>query len=99
MTKRELQYFDIDATDYSSSLQALVAAQRITYEADKTAKKALLEQLRREQAVRPDEEITGVFYSRWGQLQISVGKKSEAKANGKAKRPSLAEYLEQYPTR
>lgn len=93
MTKREVQYFDINATEYSEHVRALIVAQKRTYEADRDAKRSLLAQLRKEINLGADYDITGVFYTRWGQLQISVGKMVDKAVVTASKRPTLSQFL------
>lgn len=85
-------YVDVNESDLDHELLALVAAQRRTYEADKAARKALIEAANRKYALPAGKVIVGQHYTRWGQMQFSIDDKPVAKAPAKA-RPDLTEYL------
>lgn len=87
-------YLDVNAEDFSTTVQELIKAQRDTYMADKAARKALVEAMRREVPVQAGQEIAGVHYTRWGQMQMSIGDKVAPKSAAKA-RPTLADWLAQ----
>lgn len=88
----EKTYLDVNAQDFSEATQALIAAQRQTYLADKAAKALVVAAINAETPCKAGESVVGTTFTRWGQMQLIVGAKAEAKAKAKA-RPTLADYL------
>lgn len=91
--KVERHYVDVSATDFSEQVQLLLMAEREAYNILKAAKAATLAVIRAEVPTLPGEEIASMAYTRWGQLQLVMSPKAQAKVA--TKRPSLAAYLAQ----
>jgi hypothetical protein len=90
----ERQYLDIFPSQLSDAANRLLEAQRRTYEADKQARKALLAQIQADTPLGNGVAILGVHFTRWGQMQVSIGER-QAKASTAKYRPSLSDYLAQ----
>ena len=89
----EREYVDVNATDFSPEVQAMLKEERSIYNMMKAHKAAILAKVQQEVAMPQGKEISSMAYTRWGQLQLVIAPKAEAKVA--TKRPSLAAYLAQ----
>lgn len=91
--KTKAQYLDANPAELGETLQALVAAQRVTYDADKVAKQAICAHLNEYLELPESKAVVGVTFTRWGQFQIIVADKPAAKEAKAGTRPTLAAFL------
>jgi len=85
-------YLDVVVANLSERARAALAAQRVTYDADKAAKAALLAIMREEYPVGSAMEIAYTAYTRWGQFQAVLQPKTNTTAKTTAKRETLEQY-------
>lgn len=84
-------YLDADPTEYSATVQALLADERAAYEVLKECKAKVLAAVRAETSVEGWREVKGTCYTRWGQWQVIIGDKVAPKAT--SQRKTLADYM------
>lgn len=86
------EYLDARAEDFSVNVQELLKRERAAYDALKAIKDMVLAAVRDELPMPTGREVKRTAYTAWGQWQIIVGDKVEAKpkASGRA---SLADFL------
>lgn len=89
----ERQYIDVSEAEVSPVVRELLRKQKEAYQADKLARAAVVEAMRSEYELPKGLDILAMHYTRWGQLQISVGAAQAAKPKANA-RPSLTAWLE-----
>ena len=86
------EYLDASPDDFSDVVQALLREERANYEAGKAIKARILAAVQAEIPMMPGREVKRTAYTAWGQWQIIVGDKVEAKAKSR-RRASLADFL------
>lgn len=87
--ERNAEWINVAADDFSVAIQDMLNEERRIYDLLKAQKAKILAAVRQETPVAKGREITGLGYTRWGQLQMTVMDKAKAKTGNK----TLAEYL------
>lgn len=85
----EKRYLDVNAQDFGSDVIALVEQQREIYTREKAIKAQIVAALNAQVALGSDE-VVGVCWTRWGQMQAIVAQRTAPKI-AKVKQ-SLADY-------
>ena len=89
-TESKAEYFDIEARDFGADFEALCAENRELYEMQKAIAKrmvAMLAERINPEALPQGHSVTGVAWTRWGQMQVVT--REAAKASGAKPRKTL----------
>ena len=84
-------WIDVQATDFSDKVQALLRQERKMYDELKAHKALILSAIKAEVDLQT-KTIVGVGYTRWGQLQLTVAD-SIVDAPKPNARPTLAQFM------
>ncbi len=90
-TKRD--FVDCNASQFSSEVQDLLVQDRAIYEEQKANRKVIVAKLNAELDLPDGKVVTGIAFTRWGQMQLVIGDKVQPKPAAKP-RMSLADYLD-----
>ena len=85
------QYMDVNVSDFSAELSALVQENRAIYEMQREVVRKIVAQLNSEVTLADGREIVGVTWTRWGQMQAIEADKPKAKVQARV-RQSLSAY-------
>ncbi len=95
MAKAEVKrdYVDCNPEQFSPLVQTKLERDRELYQQQKLLRKDIVEILNQDLDLPDGKVVTGIAFTRWGQMQLVIGDKVQPKPAAKP-RMSLADYLD-----